>query len=69
MDEEEVKQLYMCQKCSHINAVGSSMTHWDDKCSGYSRKFYTCPKCGCINVIWYEEDLGLYVNYDDRYYR
>lgn len=69
MDEEEVGLLYRCEKCSHPNVVYSSMTYWDDKCSGYSRKLYTCPKCGCINVIGYEEDLGLYVNDDDRYYR
>lgn len=69
MNGEKLIQLHECQKCSQIGEVNDKTSCWDERCSGYSRKIYICPKCGCVNTLKYEEDSGLYVNYDERYYK
>ena len=72
-DSKEVKDNkcqhnLKCKKCKENFVYHPKDTYWDDNGYGYSVKLIKCPFCGCINVVKYYEDRGLYVNYDNRYY-
>lgn len=57
-----------CKKCKDMFAYDQNDTFWDESGSGYSLKLVKCPKCGMYNILKVEEDLGLDVNNDSRYY-
>lgn len=66
--EKKELTLEQCRRCSQTFHYVNSDTFWDEGGSGYSTKLVRCPICGALNVIRYEEDYGLNINYDPRFY-
>ena len=57
-----------CKKCKTIFSYSPEDVWWDENGTGYSTKLTKCPECGCINIIQYNEDYGLDVNNDRRFF-
>ena len=58
-----------CKKCRTIYSYTQEDTWWDERGYGYSTKLCKCPECGNINVVSHNEDFGLDVNNDARFYK
>lgn len=65
---EPLVQDKECKKCKTTFSYKPEDTWWDEKGYGYSTKLCRCPECGCINVIKHDQDVGLDINSDSRYY-
>ena len=57
-----------CKKCKTLFSYSPEDVWWDDHGTGYSTKLVRCSECGCINVIQHNEDYGLDVNSDKRFF-
>ena len=66
--EQRVILSKKCKKCKSKFSYTPEDTYWDENGYGYSTKLVKCPDCGCINVIKYDEDSGLDLNSDLRFY-
>lgn len=61
-------KLHGCNCCGYVMSSDDSETWWDYSAIGYNIKLIRCPKCGHVQPIKYEEEIGLRVNEDPRYY-
>ena len=61
------KTYCTCKKCQESFSFKSDEVKWLER-GTYSEKITTCPHCGCINVIEYQEGFGQNPNFDRRYF-
>ena len=63
-----MKQKIQCIQCGSVDEYPDENFWWDDHGYGYSTKLVRCKHCNKINIVRYQEDFGLDVNNDMRWY-
>lgn len=59
--------MAFCRQCGEVFSYEESDTIWFEW-KFYSEKTISCPHCKFVNVLKYEDQLGLNVNEDKRFY-
>lgn len=62
---ETSSSLCTCNKCHSL--FKPDKYEWVEH-GTYSSKITKCPKCGCVNVVKYQDGFNQNPNFDKRYF-
>ena len=65
--QEQSHNSKKCTKCKENFIYLPDEVQWREF-GTYSAKITTCPYCGSVQIIKYENAFGLDVNNDDKFY-
>ena len=66
--DDDSKNYCKCKKCHDYYIFKHDEAKWIEH-GTYSEKIATCPYCGCINVVKYQDGFNQNPNLDSRYFK